>query len=121
MDLKGNHYINVWDKNEDGDIHLKDVVKINFSLEGKKDDLVKQRDWFDFRKEDIRKDQLFETHVNQDTGTPQLQGGEWLVKDQTCQEIFILEEFSSDDMMMADACTTFMKTEVEPKKPEFET
>lgn len=49
-----------------------------------------------------------------------LRGGEWLVKDQPAEEVFIREDFSEEQLMMFEATKEFMKTEVAPNLARFE-
>ena len=43
-----------------------------------------------------------------------LKGGEFLIKDSTVDQIFIREEFNEEQMMIADTCRDFLKTEIWP-------
>ena len=43
-----------------------------------------------------------------------LKGGEFLIKDSTADQIFIREEFNEEQMMIADTCRDFLKTEIWP-------
>ena len=48
------------------------------------------------------------------TLTKAIQGGEFLVRDTSAQDIFIPEEFSEEQKMMAQACQDFIDTEITP-------
>ena len=48
------------------------------------------------------------------TLTKAIQGGEFLVRDTSAQDIFIPEEFSEEQKMMAQACQDFIDTEIMP-------
>ena len=50
-----------------------------------------------------------------------LRGGEFLVKDSMPENVFIPEEFNEEQMMLADAVSTFVKTEVVPHFDKIET
>ena len=43
-----------------------------------------------------------------------LKGGEFLVRSTHAQDVFIPEEFSEEQKMMAEACADFIKTEIDP-------
>jgi alkylation response protein AidB-like acyl-CoA dehydrogenase len=43
-----------------------------------------------------------------------IKGGEFLVRDTTAQDIFIPEEFSEEQRMMAEACQDFIEQEINP-------
>lgn len=43
-----------------------------------------------------------------------LKGGEFLIKDSTADQIFIREEFNEEQMMIAETCRDFLKTEIWP-------
>jgi len=43
-----------------------------------------------------------------------IKGGEFLVRQTEAHEIFIKEDFSEEQRMMADACKDFIRTEIEP-------
>src|SRR5690554_4391375 len=43
-----------------------------------------------------------------------INGGEFLIKETRAQEIFIPEEFSEEQKMMAQACQDFINTEILP-------
>lgn len=45
-----------------------------------------------------------------------INGGEYLIKDTEADQVFIPEEFSEEQMMMAQACQDFLDTEIEPHK-----
>ncbi len=49
-----------------------------------------------------------------------LKGGEFLIRDVSCDEIFIPEDFSEEQRMMADATTEFIEKEVIPHRERFE-
>jgi alkylation response protein AidB-like acyl-CoA dehydrogenase len=46
--------------------------------------------------------------------TKAIQGGEFLVRETSAQDIFIPEEFSEEQKMMAQACQDFIDTEITP-------
>ena len=48
------------------------------------------------------------------TQTNSIQGGEFLVRETPAQDIFIPEEFSEEQKMMAQACQDFIDTEINP-------
>jgi alkylation response protein AidB-like acyl-CoA dehydrogenase len=55
--------------------------------------------------------------------TPQktfIRGGEFLIKEVQIDDVFIPEEFTEEQKMMADATTDFVDKEVWPNKPRFE-
>ena len=43
-----------------------------------------------------------------------IKGGEFLVRETSAQEVFIPEEFSEEQKMMAQACSDFIETEITP-------
>jgi alkylation response protein AidB-like acyl-CoA dehydrogenase len=43
-----------------------------------------------------------------------LQGGEFLIKETTADQVFIPEEFNEEQQMIADTCRDFLKTEIWP-------
>ena len=43
-----------------------------------------------------------------------IQGGEFLIRETSAQDIFIPEEFSEEQKMMAQACQDFIDTEITP-------
>ncbi|MDZ7847787.1 MAG: acyl-CoA dehydrogenase family protein [Owenweeksia sp.] len=49
-----------------------------------------------------------------------IRGGEFLIRDQEADEIFIPEDFSEEQNMMAQATTEFMEKEVAPHRERFE-
>lgn len=49
-----------------------------------------------------------------------LRGGQFLVKETTCEDIFIPEDFSEEQLMMKEAVTEFVDREIWPFKPRFE-
>ena len=56
-----------------------------------------ERKWSSFKDGlHTSKSHMQETHVNDSTEKSYIKGGEFLVRDQTCDEIFIKEEFSED-------------------------
>ncbi len=48
------------------------------------------------------------------------QGADFVIKDYTSDDIFILDELSEEQKMMADATKDFVDKEILPKKPQFE-
>ncbi len=48
------------------------------------------------------------------TQTNSIQGGEFLIRETPAQDIFIPEEFSEEQKMMAQACQDFIDTEINP-------
>jgi alkylation response protein AidB-like acyl-CoA dehydrogenase len=53
-------------------------------------------------------------------GNNKLKGGEFLVKDLKAADMFIVEEFSEDQKMMADAASEFVEKEIVPNRERFE-
>ncbi len=49
-----------------------------------------------------------------------IKGGEFLIKDQEAADIFILEDFSEDKLMMASATKEFVEKELDPHREQFE-
>ncbi|MDO6760098.1 acyl-CoA dehydrogenase family protein [Tamlana sp. 2_MG-2023] len=49
-----------------------------------------------------------------------LRGGQFLVKEIDCEDIFTPEDFNEDQLMMKEAVTEFIDREVWPKKAQFE-
>ncbi|AUS04206.1 acyl-CoA dehydrogenase family protein [Pseudotamlana carrageenivorans] len=49
-----------------------------------------------------------------------LRGGQFLVKEMNCEDIFTPEDFNEDQLMMKEAVTEFIDREVWPKKAQFE-
>ena len=49
-----------------------------------------------------------------------IKGGEFLIRETEAQEIFIPEEFSEEQKMMAQACQDFIDTEITPKADEID-
>lgn len=49
-----------------------------------------------------------------------LKGGEFIIRDTVCEEIFVPEDFSEEQRMMAEATTEFMDKEVVPNRERFE-
>ncbi|MCI4671302.1 MAG: acyl-CoA dehydrogenase family protein [Bacteroidia bacterium] len=49
-----------------------------------------------------------------------IKGGEFLVRETHAHEIFIPEEFSEEQQMMAQACKDFIKAEIEPVRDRIE-
>jgi alkylation response protein AidB-like acyl-CoA dehydrogenase len=49
-----------------------------------------------------------------------INGGEFLIKETEAQDIFIFEEFTEEQMMMAQACQDFVDTEIHPKIEEID-
>ncbi|OEK02723.1 acyl-CoA dehydrogenase [Roseivirga sp. 4D4] len=49
-----------------------------------------------------------------------IKGGEFLVRETDAQEVFIPEEFSEEQKMMAQACQDFIDTEITPKADEID-
>lgn len=52
--------------------------------------------------------------------TDHIKGGEFVIRDAQPQEIFIPEDFSEEQKMMAQATTDFMEKEVVPQRERFE-
>tara|TARA_R110001599_G_scaffold160515_1_gene348294 strand:- start:930 stop:2744 length:1815 start_codon:yes stop_codon:yes gene_type:complete len=48
------------------------------------------------------------------TNKASIKGGEFLVRETPAQEVFIPEEFSEEQKMMAQACSDFIETEITP-------
>lgn len=49
-----------------------------------------------------------------------IKGGEFLVRETDAQDVFIPEEFSEEQKMMAEACQDFIDTEINPKVDEID-
>ena len=49
-----------------------------------------------------------------------IKGGEFLIKDQKAKDIFIPEEFSEDQLMMASVTKEFVEKELDPHRERFE-
>ncbi len=49
-----------------------------------------------------------------------INGGEFLIKETDAQDIFIFEEFSEEQKMMAQACQDFIDTEITPRVEEID-
>ncbi|MCB4798717.1 acyl-CoA dehydrogenase family protein [Neotamlana laminarinivorans] len=49
-----------------------------------------------------------------------LRGGQFLVKESDCQDIFTPEDFNEEQLMMKEAVTEFVDRELWAKKPQFE-
>jgi alkylation response protein AidB-like acyl-CoA dehydrogenase len=49
-----------------------------------------------------------------------INGGEFLVKETEAQDIFIFEEFTEEQKMMAQACQDFIDTEIHPRSEEID-
>lgn len=49
-----------------------------------------------------------------------LRGGQFLVKETNCEDIFTPEDFSEEQRMMKEAVTEFVDREIWPNKPRFE-
>ena len=49
-----------------------------------------------------------------------IKGGEFLIKDQESKDIFIPEEFTEEQNMMASATTDFVEKELDPHRERFE-
>ena len=43
-----------------------------------------------------------------------LQGGEWLVRETNCQDVFTPEEWTEEQLMIAQTCKDFINQEVTP-------
>lgn len=52
--------------------------------------------------------------------TKAIQGGEFLVRETPAQDIFIPEQFTEEQRMMAQACQDFIDTEINPKVEEID-
>jgi len=52
--------------------------------------------------------------------TNSIQGGEFLVRETAAQDIFIPEEFTEEQKMMAQACQDFIDTELNPRVEEID-
>lgn len=50
-----------------------------------------------------------------------IQGGEFLIKEVQAHQIFIPEEFTEEQQMIAETCRDFLKTEVHPRLNEIDT
>ncbi len=49
-----------------------------------------------------------------------LRGGQFLVKETACEDIFTPEDFNEEQLMMKEAVTEFVDREIWPNKPRFE-
>ena len=49
-----------------------------------------------------------------------LRGGQFLVKETSCEDIFTPEDFNEDQLMMKEAVTEFVDREIWSKKAQFE-
>ena len=49
-----------------------------------------------------------------------LRGGQFLVKETNCEDIFTPEDFSEEQLMMKEAVTEFVDREIWPNKAQFE-
>jgi alkylation response protein AidB-like acyl-CoA dehydrogenase len=49
-----------------------------------------------------------------------INGGEFLIKETEAQDIFIFEEFTEEQKMMAQACQDFIDTEIHPRSEEID-
>ena len=49
-----------------------------------------------------------------------IKGGEFLIKNQESKDIFIPEDFSEDQLMMASATKEFAEKELDPYRDQFE-
>ena len=49
-----------------------------------------------------------------------IQGGEFLIRETAAQDVFIPEEFTEEQKMMAQACQDFIDTEITPKSEEID-
>jgi len=49
-----------------------------------------------------------------------LRGGQFLVKEIDCEDIFTPEDFNEDQLMMKEAVTEFVDREIWSKKAQFE-
>ena len=49
-----------------------------------------------------------------------LRGGQFLVKETKCEDVFTPEDFSEEQMMMRDSVKEFVDREIWPNKPKFE-
>ena len=49
-----------------------------------------------------------------------IKGGEFLVRETNAQDVFIPEEFSEEQKMMAQACQDFIDTEIHPNVEEID-
>lgn len=54
------------------------------------------------------------------TVTKSIQGGEFLIRETSAQDIFIPEEFSEEQKMMVQACQDFIDTEITPRIEEID-
>lgn len=50
-----------------------------------------------------------------------LKGGEFLIKETSANQIFIPEEFNEEQLMIADTCRDFIRTEITPRLDEIDT
>ena len=59
---------------------------------------------------------MSETATNKDL----LRGGQFLVKETKCEDVFTPEDFNEEQKMMKDSVKEFVDREIWPKKEEFE-
>jgi len=52
--------------------------------------------------------------------TNSIQGGEFLIRETAAQDVFIPEEFTEEQKMMAQACQDFIETELNPRVEEID-
>lgn len=52
--------------------------------------------------------------------TKSIRGGEFLIRETDASEVFIPEEFSEEQLMIAQTCTDFLRTEVWPRLDELD-
>jgi alkylation response protein AidB-like acyl-CoA dehydrogenase len=55
------------------------------------------------------------------TGKKSIKGGEFLIKETEAQDIFIPEEWTEEQLMIADTCNDFLEQEVFPKLDQIDT
>ena len=49
-----------------------------------------------------------------------LKGGEWLIRETSCEDIFIPEEFDEEQRMIAQTCRDFLQNEIWPRLEEID-
>src|SRR5690606_39911860 len=66
----------------------------------------------------IRSNNIQTTMAAEQTKT--IRGGEFISRDTEASEVFIPEEFSEEQTMIAQTCTDFLRTEVWPRLEELD-
>ena len=58
--------------------------------------------------------------VTEETKKNILRGGQFLVKETPCEDVFTPEDFSEEQIMMKESVKEFVDREIWPNKPKFE-